>query len=630
MEYTLSLRDLLSAKLRTIGVNSDSALDKFSKLQAQAVKTSEVMNSMGKSVSSLRDKLSLLRNERDLIPAENIRAIRTYNSEIKKLEKQVTKLETINGSKFKSAMKNAFQSMPGADFISNPIVAGAGIITGIAKLGMEAEQTKVSFDVLLGSQQKSADLLKQLTVYSNKTPYGKQDIQDASKVMLQFGISAEDIMPNMRMLGDIAMGNADKMQSLTLAFSQVSSAGKLQGEDLLQMINAGFNPLKEISRTTGESMASLREKMEKGAISAEMVSGAFKTATSEGGLFYGMSDKMSKTIGGQLSTVIDLLKEKVLLLFSLIQPFIQPTLDFVGYLISGLGFVLTPLVSFVNALKGGVIWAKILGGMILAIGSAYLLYNLNLKIANLYMSRYILLSKLQNSWDKITVFWKNAATVATTAWTAAQWLLNAAFIASPIGWIVLGIGALVGAIIWAWNKFEGFRNVVLSVWETIKGFGNILKEYVIDRIKGIISGLGAIGSAIYKLFTGDFSGAWQTAKQGLADMSGYNAVKNVVAAAQNMGNASAAQIAGSTSIVPVKAPGTRTPAASEGNRLKAKATTEAVASGGTRNTSIALTIKGGLIGNITFTEGLREKRNEFEKAVTESVIRALAMAQSSA
>ena len=309
LEYTLSLKDLLTAKLRTIGVNSDHALDKFSKLQAQAVRTSEVMNSMGKSVSSLRDKLALLRNERDLIPADNIRAIRTYNSEIKKLEKQVSRLETINGSKFKTAMKNAFQSMPGSDFITNPIVAGAGAIAGIVKIGMEAEQTKASFDVLLGSQQKSAELLKNLTEYSNRTPYGKQDIQDASKMMLQFGITSEQIMPNIRMIGDIAGGNADKMQSLALAFSQVSSAGKLQGQDLLQLINAGFNPLNEISRTTGESMPSLKEKMEKGAISAEMVANAFKTATSDGGRFYEMSDKMSKTFGGQLSTLMDNFKE---------------------------------------------------------------------------------------------------------------------------------------------------------------------------------------------------------------------------------------------------------------------------------------------------------------------------------
>jgi tape measure domain-containing protein len=616
LEYTLSLKDMLSAKLRQVGVNSDVALERFSKLQTQAVKTQEVMNGMGRSVSSLRDKLALLKNERDLIPEKNLRAIRTYNSEIKKLEKQVTKLETINGNKFKAAMSNAFQAIPGADFITNPIVAGAGAIAGIVKIGMEAEQTKASFDVLLGSQQKSADMLKLLTEYSNKTPYGKQDIQDASKMMLQFGISAESIMPNIKMIGDIAMGNADKMSSLTLAFSQVSSAGKLQGQDLLQMINAGFNPLKEISRTTGESMATLKDKMEKGAISADMVSTAFQTATSKGGLFYGMSDKMSKTIGGQLSTVLDNFKEKAIQAFSMIQPLMQPVLNVLDFMVTTLGLILTPLGSFIKALNDGNTWARIFAGAIMAVGIAY-------EVVSIYANRALILSKAHILIDKASAFWKNAVTLATMGWTAAQWLLNAAFIASPIGWIVLGIGVLVAGIVLAWNKFEGFRNVVLSVWETIKGFGIALYEYVILRVKGIISGLGAMGSAIYKLFTGDFSGAWAAAKQGVADMSGIG--YQVSSAQEKTTGITSATSSANTGIPAPKMPGAAvvtTPPKSS----KAKATTDAIASGGTRNTSVNINLKN-MVENIVFNGGVNENRGDLEKQITQIMMRVLGMAQ---
>lgn len=117
-------------------------------------------------------------------------------------------------------------------------------------------------------------------------------------------------------------------------------------------------------------------------------------------------------------------------------------------------------------------------------------------------------------------------TIATHLQTAAQWLLNTAFWANPVTWIVAGIVALIAAIVVCWNKFEGFRKVVLGVWEVVKGFGNILKDFVIDRIKGIISGLGAMGEALMKLFDGDFSGAWDSAKQGVKDLSGYTAVEN--------------------------------------------------------------------------------------------------------
>jgi TP901 family phage tail tape measure protein len=116
--------------------------------------------------------------------------------------------------------------------------------------------------------------------------------------------------------------------------------------------------------------------------------------------------------------------------------------------------------------------------------------------------------------------------VATQIQTAKQWLLNIAMNANPIGIIITVIAALVAAIVWAWNKFEGFRKVVMGVWEVMKGFGNILKDFVIDRIKGIISGLGAMGNAIAKLFSGDFSGAWESAKQGVQDLAGIGAAQN--------------------------------------------------------------------------------------------------------
>ena len=81
--------------------------------------------------------------------------------------------------------------------------------------------------------------------------------------MLGFGIAQEKVMPTLSAIGDLAMGNKDKMSSLTLAYSQMSSTGKLMGQDLLQMINAGFNPLNEISKNTGKSIGVLKKEMEK-------------------------------------------------------------------------------------------------------------------------------------------------------------------------------------------------------------------------------------------------------------------------------------------------------------------------------------------------------------------------------
>lgn len=173
------------------------------------------------------------------------------------------------------------------------------------KASSDFEQAGVSFGVMLGSAEKAEKLVNKLQNMANVTPFETQDLLDASKTLLNFNIAVEDVLPDLQMLGDISGGDANKMRSLTLAFAQMSSAGRLMGQDLLQMINAGFNPLQEISAKTGKSMAVLKKEMEEGKISVEMVQQAFRDATSEGGRFYGMMDKQSQTLQGTLSTMSD-------------------------------------------------------------------------------------------------------------------------------------------------------------------------------------------------------------------------------------------------------------------------------------------------------------------------------------
>ena len=158
---------------------------------------------------------------------------------------------------------------------------------------------------MLGSSEAALAKIAELKEFAAKTPFEMTDLANATKVMLGFGISEDKASDMLKVLGDISQGDSQKLSALTLSFSQMSSAGKLMGQDLLQMINAGFNPLNEISKKTGESMAEVKARMEKGAISAEEVTEAFKSATAEGGLFYGSMEKQSQTFNGQLSTLKD-------------------------------------------------------------------------------------------------------------------------------------------------------------------------------------------------------------------------------------------------------------------------------------------------------------------------------------
>lgn len=102
-------------------------------------------------------------------------------------------------------------------------------------------------------------------------------------------------------------------------------------------------------------------------------------------------------------------------------------------------------------------------------------------------------------------------------------IFNLLFAISPIGWIVITVVALIAALAYCWNEFETFRAVVKTAWETVKEFGSILKDYVMDRISGIIEGLGSMGKAIGLLFSGKFKAAFDEAGRGVRALSGYDA-----------------------------------------------------------------------------------------------------------
>lgn len=181
---------------------------------------------------------------------------------------------------------------------------GAAVLSGV-KYNSQMEQYITSFGTMLGSAEEATKLVNSLKEMGAKTPFETSDLAKASQTLLAFGTSAEDLLPTLQMLGDVSQGNKERFDSLTLAFAQVGSAGKLSGQDLLQFVNAGFNPLNEISKMTGESMAELKERMSTGGVSAEEVAEAFKHATSEGGQFYQAMEAQSQTFNGQMSTLKD-------------------------------------------------------------------------------------------------------------------------------------------------------------------------------------------------------------------------------------------------------------------------------------------------------------------------------------
>lgn len=161
----------------------------------------------------------------------------------------------------------------------------------------EMQMLQSSFEVLLGGKGV-AGFTSELKKFAVDSPLSLAGVSQAAQTLLGFGIAADKVMPTIKQMGDISMGNEEKFKSLSLAFAQMSATGKLMGQDLLQMINAGFNPLMTISEKTGKSIGDLKKDMENGAISSQMVADAFASATAEGGKFYGMTQKQAEGIKG--------------------------------------------------------------------------------------------------------------------------------------------------------------------------------------------------------------------------------------------------------------------------------------------------------------------------------------------
>lgn len=212
--------------------------------------------------------------------------------------------------------------------------AGIGIAAGaafayLAKTGVEAAMTieglTADFKVMTGSAENAAVLLDQISEFAKATPFSKMGLSNAAKTLMAFGLEADKVVPTLRMLGDVAQGDQNKLNSLALVFGQIQSTGKLMGQDLLQLINQNFNPLEVIAKKTGKSVAELKDLMSQGLISANDVTRAFQIATSEGGLFYRATEERAATLEGKLSTLKDnlesALQEMALAFFPLMKQF---------------------------------------------------------------------------------------------------------------------------------------------------------------------------------------------------------------------------------------------------------------------------------------------------------------------
>lgn len=328
-------------------------------------------------------------------------------------EYALLKQEAGDGSEMFEQMKEQLVGM-GKDLLKN-IGIGVGIkefIGQMVQVRGEFQEIETSLEVLLGSEEKAAKLMGEVKEFAKVSPLDLKSTAAATQMMLGFNIEAEKVPRYLQAIGDISMGNTQRFNSLTLAFSQMSATGKLMGQDLNQMINAGFNPLQIMADKTGKSIATLKEEMSKGAITSQMVQQAFIDATDAGGKFYQMSEKASKTINGQISMLQDAL---------------DAMFNSLGE--QSEGVMLGAIETTTSLVENYETVGKVIAGLV-AVYGAY-------KAA---LITDIALGQIQNK-----TLWANIT--ATKAYTVAQATANKVLMASPYGLLAAAVTAL-GIALW--------------------------------------------------------------------------------------------------------------------------------------------------------------------------------------
>ena len=614
IEYIFSLRDQISAKLAGITATSDKTRSALSGVQEKVRSAEDVFQDTGKTIGSLKARIDALQAEKEWIPADNLPAIKEYNREISRLTNELNELETAaGGGKFKKWASEAFDAIPGANLLKNPLVAGITAATFAGSAGMTFDENMAKVNITAQLDEAGLDdlkkRLKQIAA-DNKTdiqvvPVGFEAINSqVNDVELSLSILDAALKGSKAGFTDLDTVSAALAQTLSIVGKENTTAQEVldtffaakrvgAGEfadfaRYMPNLIAGADNLgityKEVAGTfaymTGKGQSAeraatlmenafsvlgrvdVRKKLSAAGVDVFDDTGKIRSVVDIftdlqnvlGGLNdeqksslleqFGLVDKEAKSAFSVLMSDTEKLRESMndvanstgettaalgysrnavqqatevwnqfknigLQVGEIILPVISAGLTVAGGVLDGVSVVMDTVIGFFSGW-----YALIQQGNPVIIGLTTTLGILTAAMAVNYAwtQRAVVIGGIKKVLD-IT------QTAVTGGLTAAQLALNAAFMASPLGWIAAGIGVVIGVVTLCWQKFEGFRMVVLGVWEVIKEFGRTLFNSIVAPFQKILSGIGSVGTAIVQLVKGNFSEAAEAAKQGFKEIS---------------------------------------------------------------------------------------------------------------
>lgn len=550
------------------------------------------------------------------------------------LDKAVASVDRVGGELDKAAshggglgraLHGVFTAAAAVGGIAASAVAVAGGI-GL-KTAAAAEQASISFTTMLGSATKARSFLGQLQTFAAKTPFEFPELQTAASSLISVGVEASSVIPIMTSLGNATSGmgtGAEGVQRATLALQQMSAAGRISGEDLNQLRDAGVPVFDLLAAATGKSVAQVAKLADTGKLGKRELNQLFAALESGKGLerFNGLMDKQSASLNGMVSTLKDTVSQG---LARAVQPWLPAIKQGLGNVSTALGpffdslaaksaelaakmpELLAKLRGFITKVRalftgdggpslldrikdavarlraelsqgGGEgstaeawsklkdaaqqLWqnlpqllsalpslhdtisvtatvvgfaadhldtlAKILPAVAIGfaaikiaqaasnvalvaaiplraaeVASNFALAASNRQVAAAYASKTVTQDVATVTQSRSTIATvagtvaSVAARAAVIAWTAVQWLLNAALTANPIGLVIAAIALLIGGIILAYQHSETFRNIIQAVWRGIQAVVGAVIGWLQTAIPAAWSFIKGVTSSVF-------------------------------------------------------------------------------------------------------------------------------------
>jgi tape measure domain-containing protein len=438
--------------------------------------------------------------------------------DIDEIKKKATGLQGV----FQTA-KGAFAGIIAANVVQSAITSIGSIIKSTIGIAAAAETSAQSFKTLLGSATLAKNLLAELNEFSIQTPFEPAEVEAAAKTLLGFGRSAKVIKEDITLIGNASAATGADLQSLGLVFGQVAGLGKLQGQDALQFINQGIPIYQLLADSLGKSVKEVKDLQTAGKITFDDLRDSFAKASEQGGQFAGALADQSKTYSGLISTFRGNVDELLKSIGQIVLPIIKPIVAAFGTIFQDLntrfkeikpqiedalktiGPIVKPLFDFfissiANIGAGIITFIKILAGIpkfikenetsLKLLGVALVTLNIPLLISTTLLIKNTVASKAKAAADFFLAS-------RTGLLTRAQWLLNAAFLANPIGLIVAAVLALTAGMVYLYKRSETVRNIFAGIGNVFKVLGKEIIA-VFKTIETILNqGIGGAAKAVW-------------------------------------------------------------------------------------------------------------------------------------